>query len=319
MKFKIIADKQQVIIPKAPRIIIVEDDSSNRKLLVNLLNIKGYTEVLAFESAEEALLHIEALPEKDRPQLIISDFNLKLAGMNGIAFVDQAKILPGMESAVALIMSGNSNNRDLLNANISGFLEKPFIINGLLEKIFEIYPHSLPEKARESNELLRIKERKYLEVHEEIGKIAEDVLEEPLSSIFHEQFEKIEEDVQHIITNTIMSYGITDIFDDASWSDPKTARANALEVLGTLFKMERNISELKKRIRSNKELHEQLPLVDSSDLSISINKLAKEISLIVRELKKRIASDNYEGIKKVLDESRVSLFSLATNNFTFFK
>jgi len=104
----------------ASRILIVDDEATLRTVLSAVLADAGYV-VEACDSAEEALVHLEA----QRYDLLLVDKNLP--AMNG---VDLTKIARERNlTAYALMITGYPSTSaviEAINAGIDGFLVKPF-------------------------------------------------------------------------------------------------------------------------------------------------------------------------------------------------
>lgn len=107
-----------------PRILIVDDLKSARKVLVKLLSSLGYKDVTECEFAIEAL---ECLKTQDF-DLVISDLNLK--DFSGMELFKQIRSLKGEDMLPFVLMtSDRSSSQDLnptLARELSGFLLKPF-------------------------------------------------------------------------------------------------------------------------------------------------------------------------------------------------
>ena len=68
-------------------ILIIEDNEKNRKLIRDLLQVKGY-QTIESETAEDGL----KLAEEKTPALILMD--IQLSGMDGITAMKQLKAAP---------------------------------------------------------------------------------------------------------------------------------------------------------------------------------------------------------------------------------
>ena len=87
-------------------ILIIEDNEKNRKLIRDLLQVKGY-QTLDTETAEDGL----KLAEEKTPALILMD--IQLPGMDGITAMKQLKAAPKMSSIpiVAITASAMTHHR----------------------------------------------------------------------------------------------------------------------------------------------------------------------------------------------------------------
>ena len=109
-------------------ICIVDDDASVRDSLSLVLGLKGY-DCRTFESAES---FISSLP--NRPACIILD--LKMTGMNGLEL--QNRLLSQKIPVQIIFLTAFADvqvMREAFLGNAVDFLEKPFVLEQLLESI----------------------------------------------------------------------------------------------------------------------------------------------------------------------------------------
>jgi CheY-like chemotaxis protein len=109
------------------RLLVVDDDSATRELLELLLTREGYR-VSTAESGEAALKMLEG---GLRPDAILTD--LQMPGITGRSLAAKARSLCGDEIPI-FAMSGSETNRELLEG-FSGFLRKPFGADKLHETL----------------------------------------------------------------------------------------------------------------------------------------------------------------------------------------
>ena len=108
------------------KIYIIEDDENIRNLLKIALTGFKY-EPYAFESAEEALEHIET----DKPDMAI--FDLMLPGMDGISAIKKVRKMPQVAQIPILILTAKDKELDKvvgLDGGADDYMVKPF---GVLE------------------------------------------------------------------------------------------------------------------------------------------------------------------------------------------
>ena len=112
-------------------ILIVEDNEKNRKLIRDLLQVKGY-QTIESETAEEGL----RLAEEKSPALILMD--IQLAGMDGITAMKQLKATPSTKAIpiIAITASAMTHNREtMLAEGFDGYQTKPLNLNEFLSDI----------------------------------------------------------------------------------------------------------------------------------------------------------------------------------------
>jgi len=103
------------------RILIVDDNAVNLKLMRVLLTSEGYT-VRTAADAEEALVTLREFA----PRLIVMD--IQLPGMDGLALTRKLKADPATSGAIILGLTAYAMKGDeqrVLEAGCDGYLAKP--------------------------------------------------------------------------------------------------------------------------------------------------------------------------------------------------
>jgi two-component system, cell cycle response regulator DivK len=112
-------------------ILIVEDNEKNRKLIRDVLQVKGY-QTLETETAEEG--HILAVEK--HPALILMD--IQLPGMDGITALKRLRADPMTKTipTIAITASAMSYNRQaMLAEGFDGYQSKPISVKEFLEEV----------------------------------------------------------------------------------------------------------------------------------------------------------------------------------------
>jgi CheY-like chemotaxis protein len=112
-------------------ILIVEDNEKNRKLIRDVLQVKGY-QTLETETAEEG----HNLAVKNHPALILMD--IQLPGMDGITAVKQLRADPITKTipVIAVTASAMTYNRQaMLAEGFDGYQSKPISVKDFLEEV----------------------------------------------------------------------------------------------------------------------------------------------------------------------------------------
>jgi len=126
-------------------ILIVEDNEKNRKLIRDVLQVKGY-QTVETETAEEGY-HLAA---KNHPALILMD--IQLPGMDGITALKQLRADPKTKTipVIAVTASAMSYNRQaMLAEGFDGYQSKPISVKDFLEEVRRVL-NSDQDKARVS-------------------------------------------------------------------------------------------------------------------------------------------------------------------------
>jgi CheY-like chemotaxis protein len=103
------------------RILIVDDNSANQKLLSFLLKTHGY-EIRVADSAERALVVLESFV----PRMILMD--IQLPGMDGLALTRTLRAAPLLRDTVIIAVTAYAMKGDeekALQAGCDGYITKP--------------------------------------------------------------------------------------------------------------------------------------------------------------------------------------------------
>ena len=115
-------------------ILIIEDNEKNRKLVRDVLNVKGY-KTIESETAEAGL----KLAIEKSPSLILMD--IQLPGMDGITALKHLKADPETKSipVIAITASAMTYKRvTMLAEGFDGFQSKPISVKDFLEEVHKV-------------------------------------------------------------------------------------------------------------------------------------------------------------------------------------
>ena len=113
------------------RILIVEDNEKNMKLVRDVLQVKGYATLEAV-NAEDGIV----LARDQKPDLVLMD--IQLPGMNGIEALKFLRADPGTAGipVIAVTASVMQQDRNLITeAGFDGYIGKPINLKEFLETI----------------------------------------------------------------------------------------------------------------------------------------------------------------------------------------
>jgi two-component system, cell cycle response regulator DivK len=119
------------------RILVVEDQQDNRKILRDLLTNSGFDVV----EAEDGASGVNAA-KTQRPDLILMD--IQLPGLDGHEATRQIKSDPNLKSIPIIVVTSYALSGDDLKAQEAGcdaYVTKPFSPRALLAKIREFLPN----------------------------------------------------------------------------------------------------------------------------------------------------------------------------------
>jgi two-component system cell cycle response regulator DivK len=118
------------------RILIVEDQADNRRILHDLLSTAGYDIIIA-ENGQEAL---EIVP-RERPDLILMDIQLPI--LDGYEATRRIKADPILRAIPIIVITSYALSGDESKAKAAGcdaYVAKPFSPRALLAKVREFLP-----------------------------------------------------------------------------------------------------------------------------------------------------------------------------------
>ena len=112
-------------------ILIIEDNDKNRKLVRDVLQVKGY-KTIETETAEEGIkLAIEQLPA-----LILMD--IQLPGMDGMTALKQLRANPQTKSIAVIAVTASAmtyKRQTMLAEGFDGYQSKPISVKDFLGEI----------------------------------------------------------------------------------------------------------------------------------------------------------------------------------------
>lgn len=117
------------------RVLVVDDDPAIVEMLVELLERDGRFEVQTASDGFQAGLRTQEF----RPDVIVLDY--LLPGLNGDAVIERIRSEATLQSVRIIVVSGVVKPQDvqrLLDAGANDFLQKPFEIESLVERITEM-------------------------------------------------------------------------------------------------------------------------------------------------------------------------------------
>jgi two-component system, cell cycle response regulator DivK len=115
------------------RILVVDDQEDNRRILRDLLTASGF-EVIEGKTGEEGV----ALAEERAPDLILMD--IQLPGIDGYEATRQIKAKPALSATPLIVVTSYALSGDDAKAFAAGadaYVSKPFSPRALLAKVRE--------------------------------------------------------------------------------------------------------------------------------------------------------------------------------------
>src|SRR5262249_43923583 len=119
--------------PMSKRILVVEDQADNRRILRDLLTSAGY-EIIEAENGQEAL----DVVARERPNLILMDIQLPV--LDGYEATRRIKADPELRAIPIIVITSYALSGDESKARAAGcdaYVTKPFSPRAVLAKIRE--------------------------------------------------------------------------------------------------------------------------------------------------------------------------------------
>lgn len=159
---------------RAEKVLLVEDDDSFRRALVEVLSVRGYGVVAAADAASA----LEVL-QAQSIDLVVSD--LVMPGMKGDELLERIRTAFPAIPVIAITAFGSVENAlDLTRAGAADYLTKPFRTRALLESMERVLEASRPRREQirareglgEHLEGIIGTSRPMLELFDRIGRVA---------------------------------------------------------------------------------------------------------------------------------------------------
>jgi two-component system cell cycle response regulator DivK len=116
---------------KPPKILVVEDNTVNLELFMDLLDVGGY-EGLYTSKGEEAI----EIAKREKPDLILLD--IQLPGLDGLSVVKTLKSLDDTKhlKVIALTAYAMKGDKEMfLQEGFDGYIAKPITMKSFLQAI----------------------------------------------------------------------------------------------------------------------------------------------------------------------------------------
>lgn len=118
------------------KILVVDDFSTMRRIIKNLLRDLGYTNTAEADDGNTGL----PLLQSSKFDFLITDWNMP--GMTGIELLKAIRADPSLASLPVLMVTAESKREQIIEAaqaGVNGYIVKPFTAGTLKEKIDKIF------------------------------------------------------------------------------------------------------------------------------------------------------------------------------------
>ena len=121
---------------KGIRILIVDDFSTMRRIVKNLLNDLGFTNTAEADDGTTALVELQ----KAKFDLVVTDWNMP--GMPGIDLLKAIRADESLAKIPVLMVTAEAKREQIIEAaqaGVNGYIVKPFTAATLKEKLDKIF------------------------------------------------------------------------------------------------------------------------------------------------------------------------------------
>jgi two-component system chemotaxis response regulator CheY len=118
------------------KIMVVDDMSTMRRIVKNLLKQLGFANVDEAENGQEALVKLRA----DKFGFVVSDWNMPV--MSGIQLLRAIRADEGLKAIPVLMVTAEAQKENIIEAvqaGVSNYVVKPFTAEILQEKMAKIF------------------------------------------------------------------------------------------------------------------------------------------------------------------------------------
>jgi two-component system chemotaxis response regulator CheY len=123
------------------KILVVDDMSTMRKIIKNMLGQIGFKNIAEADDGASAWPLIQGAIKEGKPyEFIVSDWNMPQ--MSGLDLLKNVRETPGLEKLPFLMITAEAEQGNVViavKAGVSNFIVKPFSAQVLKEKIEKIY------------------------------------------------------------------------------------------------------------------------------------------------------------------------------------
>lgn len=118
------------------KIMVVDDMSTMRRIVKNLLKQLGFANVDEAENGQEALIKLRG----DKFGFVVSDWNMPV--MSGIELLRAIRADEGLKAIPVLMVTAEAQKENIIEAvqaGVSNYVVKPFTAETLQEKMAKIF------------------------------------------------------------------------------------------------------------------------------------------------------------------------------------
>jgi two-component system chemotaxis response regulator CheY len=126
------------------KVLVVDDMSTMRRILKNVLKQIGFSDLTEAENGQDALTKLKA----GEFGLVVSDWNMPV--MQGIELLRAVRADPELKHLPFLMVTAEAQKENIIEAvqaGVSNYVVKPFTAEALQGKLEKIFAKAQPAKA----------------------------------------------------------------------------------------------------------------------------------------------------------------------------
>jgi len=126
------------------KVLVVDDMSTMRRILKNVLKQIGFSDLIEAENGQDALTKLKA----GEFGLVVSDWNMPV--MQGIELLRAVRADPELKHLPFLMVTAEAQKENIIEAvqaGVSNYVVKPFTAEALQEKLEKIFAKTQPANA----------------------------------------------------------------------------------------------------------------------------------------------------------------------------
>ena len=126
------------------KVLVVDDMSTMRRILKNVLKQIGFSDLTEAENGQDALTKLKA----GEFGLVVSDWNMPV--MQGIELLRAVRADPELKHLPFLMVTAEAQKENIIEAvqaGVSNYVVKPFTAEALQEKLEKIFTKTQPANA----------------------------------------------------------------------------------------------------------------------------------------------------------------------------
>ncbi|MBU1237132.1 MAG: chemotaxis response regulator CheY [Gammaproteobacteria bacterium] len=123
--------------PAKIKFLVVDDFSTMRRIVRNLLKELGYTNV---DEAEDGAVALQKLQGGGGFDFVVTDWNMP--NMDGLTLLQSVRADPNLKALPVLMITAEAKKENIIaaaQAGASGYIVKPFTAGTLNEKLIKIF------------------------------------------------------------------------------------------------------------------------------------------------------------------------------------